>query len=77
MKKLVKVEVAFDLMDKNFVYTADVDEPRTKGLLAVGYISLVKTAEDLLVTQNESELEGTAKVGDSAPGSKKSGKISA
>lgn len=79
MRKLVKVEVAFDLMNKNDVYEANVEDARTKRLLEVGYLSLVEGSEQLLVAQDESDLqtESTAKVG-TAPRVKKQqgGKVS-
>lgn len=78
MKRLVRVDIAFGLMNKNDVYEADINDDKTSKMLQVGYLSLVETPEDLLLAQDESELESTAKVGAPAPRVKKqqSGKVS-
>lgn len=76
MKKLVRVEMAFDLLAKGDTYEADVESGRTKTLLELGYLGVVEGPE-FLIQQNESEIEGASAAGDSAPRSKRSGKVPA
>lgn len=75
-KRLVKVAIAFGLMNQGEVYEADIDDDNTKHLLSVGYLVQMDSPEKFFVAQPESEIEGTSKVGGSAPRAKKSGSTS-